>query len=253
MLWFALLFLSGVAENSPRLALEVGAAGERRLMRSKGRAVNIQGSFFQQTGIANLSAAFQCYSGIPSQSACCPASCGTCGGPVCALLEGGSDHCCYANILESKRECSAEVGAPCIIGSGIDPHAACAGIPSIPVCCPAGCGECGGPACSNRPGGSENCCHRAIVGSGRKCSKDTAPPCAMYDESVLHPPATVLATTATTTTTSTTTTTLTSTTSTLTTTTATTTTETTTSTTATGTTTITTTEMARASVATQSP
>lgn len=65
----------------------------------------------------------------------------------------------------------------------------------------------------------ERCCHRAIVGSGRSCSSDVGPPCAMFDDSLLHPPATVVATTATTTSTSTTTTTLTTTTETVTTTT----------------------------------
>lgn len=158
----------------------------------------------------------------------------------------------------------------------MEKHPRCDGIPSIPVCCPESCEVCGGPSCSNRPGGSpsscavnlkvlivvkhhvnlnewiqwilrsdldaglciwkilvclayfpplprkfwgERCCHRAIVGSGRSCSSDVGPPCAMFDDSLLHPPATVVATTATTTSTSTTTTTLTTTTETVTTTT----------------------------------
>lgn len=82
----------------------------------------------------------------------------------------------------------------------------------------------------------ERCCHRAIVGSGRSCSSDVGPPCAMFDDSLLHPPATVVATTATTTSTSTTTTTLTTTTETVTTTTETVTTTTVTETSSTSTT-----------------
>ena len=32
----------------------------------------------------------RCSQGIPSRAVCCPSSCGTCGGPICALLPGGS-------------------------------------------------------------------------------------------------------------------------------------------------------------------
>ncbi|CAE7813493.1 unnamed protein product [Symbiodinium sp. CCMP2592] len=242
MIFLTALLLIGTGRcDPPRLALEVGVDGDigRPLMRSKGHMAFRSQSDFIEQGQGSNQSALQCREGIQSPAVCCPSSCGTCGGPICALLPGGSGSCCFVNILASGRECSSGVGAPCVVDDGFHADDVCDGIPSTPVCCPASCGSCGGEACSNFPGGSENCCHRPIVGSGRKCSADTAPPCAMYGDSFLHPPATVAATTATMTSTSTTTTTGTTTTITATTTTRTVTTSTFTTTTITGTTTTT--------------
>lgn len=210
-------FLLKCAAEQPRdrfQALEVDPDGEvqRPFMRSEAKARN------QSRSVPSESSR-RCLVGLQSQTVCCPSKCQTCGGPICSLLAGGSENCCFANILKANRTCSADVEAPCVVEPGKDPKTECDGIPSIPVCCPESCEVCGGPSCSNRPGGSERCCHRAIVGSGRSCSSDVGPPCAMFDDSLLHPPATVVATTATTTSTSTTTTTLTTTTETVTTTT----------------------------------
>lgn len=42
-------------------------------------------------------------------------------------------------------------------------HFRCDGIPSIPACCPDSCEVCGGPACSNRPGGSPLACEGTFL------------------------------------------------------------------------------------------
>mmetsp|Transcript_49368 Transcript_49368/g.107540 ORF Transcript_49368/g.107540 Transcript_49368/m.107540 type:complete len:293 (-) Transcript_49368:89-967(-) len=206
----AVLFslLLNCAAEQPRSRshlLEVGPTGDLRRPFLRSQVTN------DQSQKLLIQSSKRCLAGLQSRSVCCPSRCQTCGGPICSLLAGGSENCCFANILQSNRECSADVGAPCVVPEGKDPKSECDGIPSIPACCPDSCEVCGGPACSNRPGGSESCCHRAIVGSGRSCSDDVGPPCAMFDDSLLHPPPTMVATTATTTSTTTTTTTVTTT------------------------------------------
>jgi len=47
------------------------------------------------------------------KTACCPASCGKCGGSDCGDLPGGRDNCCSHQIMSSKRLCSATTSAPC--------------------------------------------------------------------------------------------------------------------------------------------
>lgn len=51
--------------------------------------------------------------GLVSGKACCPASCGSCGGDGCGARPGGQD-CCTAAVLDSKRFCTRE-DPPCII------------------------------------------------------------------------------------------------------------------------------------------
>ncbi|CAJ1382372.1 unnamed protein product [Effrenium voratum] len=253
---FALLLLRCPAEQprSRSQSLEVDADGDvsRPLMRSQAQ-IDVrthEKPFLRDLTAPASTASGKCLAGIQSQTVCCPKSCQTCGGPVCSLLNGGRDACCFVNIMDSQRVCGPGVGAPCVVAEHEEPRDACDGITSVPVCCPESCGACGGSACSQFPGGSENCCHRTIVGAGRKCSEETAPPCAMYDDRILNPPATVVATTATMTSTSTTTTTLTTTSVTVTTSTKTVTTITETTTTVTGTTTITTTKTVTATTST---
>ena len=43
-------------------------------------------------------------------------------------------------------------------------------------CCAASCGKCGGPGCSQRPGGVSRCCDSGVRASGRFC-EDAGPPC----------------------------------------------------------------------------
>eukprot|EP00747_Dinoflagellata_sp_TGD_P012376 gnl/TRDRNA2_/TRDRNA2_121616_c0_seq1.p1 gnl/TRDRNA2_/TRDRNA2_121616_c0~~gnl/TRDRNA2_/TRDRNA2_121616_c0_seq1.p1 ORF type:complete len:156 (+),score=24.16 gnl/TRDRNA2_/TRDRNA2_121616_c0_seq1:64-468(+) len=45
------------------------------------------------------------------------------------------------------------------------------------VCCPASCGECGGPYCGSKPGGSDACCGSAIR---NPCQDLTGPPPCRY-------------------------------------------------------------------------
>ncbi len=53
---------------------------------------------------------------------------------------------------------------------------ACAsGVPSGLSCCEAGCGTCGGPGCSGRPGGASGCCTGHVSESGRSCQVVGAP------------------------------------------------------------------------------
>ena len=46
---------------------------------------------------------------------CCPASCGTCGGPGCASRPGGRANCCRPQILHSGRRCSSANDTACAI------------------------------------------------------------------------------------------------------------------------------------------
>lgn len=52
--------------------------------------------------------------GICKGQVCCASSCEQCGGNGCELREGGGLSCCIGRILESKRICGQELGAPCI-------------------------------------------------------------------------------------------------------------------------------------------
>lgn len=51
-----------------------------------------------------------------SSRACCPATCGQCGGPGCAELVGGGSDCCTQIILEEADLCSESEQAPCRTG-----------------------------------------------------------------------------------------------------------------------------------------
>ena len=55
-----------------------------------------------------------CSHGIVSRRACCPLTCGRCGGPDCGTLPGGSASCCAGSIAKTNRSCG-ECDAPCMI------------------------------------------------------------------------------------------------------------------------------------------
>eukprot|EP00903_Cladosiphon_okamuranus_P011265 g10623.t1 len=140
-----------------------------------------------------------CTAGIPgilASDACCPNSCGACGGSGCGARDGGGDFtgsqaCCVGGVRGLSRVCSASVGAPCVIAEDEDKSDdsgddelppddfTCDGVQKGEYCCSDGCGDCGGSGCSNRGGGltGDDCCTKNILASGRKCSATRAAPC----------------------------------------------------------------------------
>jgi len=89
----------------------------------------------------------------PLGTACCPRSCGICGGDGCAAREGGADACCADNIASAATACGSP---PCALGAVRSASAAAlvstceqaGGISDFTGlrCCPASCGICGGMA-----------------------------------------------------------------------------------------------------------
>eukprot|EP00752_Nemacystus_decipiens_P010084 g8986.t1 len=136
-----------------------------------------------------------CTAGVPgilSGDACCPISCGACGGSGCSSRDGGDDFtggeaCCTVALKGLGRVCSASVGAPCVVS---DDQTCGAGIPGIlsgETCCPTSCGSCGGSGCGGRDGGdeytgSEACCNGGVRGLGRVCSANVGAPCVLSDD-----------------------------------------------------------------------
>lgn len=55
--------------------------------------------------------------GIRAGAACCPSSCGQCGGSGCSRHPGGANSCCTGNILRAEDFCSSVCMAPCLVGS----------------------------------------------------------------------------------------------------------------------------------------
>eukprot|EP00752_Nemacystus_decipiens_P011654 g10344.t1 len=154
-----------------------------------------------------------CTDGVPGlldNTACCPTSCGECGGDGCSERDGGDEFsgrlaCCRGAVLSLGRVCSDTVGAPCEVseedstdpvnsttdssdtGDSIDSttesstdddESECSnGLPGYEtndVCCPLSCGECGGIGCSGR---GEGCCTSEVQESGNLCSEKLAAPC----------------------------------------------------------------------------
>ena len=116
-----------------------------------------------------------CENGLRSGFACCPESCGTCGGSGCSGRPGGADSCCVTSILSEANSCLLTT-APCQIPRG--DATCCTGVSSGDFCCSASCGTCGGSGCSGRPGGADECCTGNINNSGRDCDF-LFPPCKM--------------------------------------------------------------------------
>ncbi|CAN0056924.1 unnamed protein product [Pylaiella littoralis] len=118
---------------------------------------------------------------------CCALGCGTCGGPDCSTAGGlGKSSCCGGTIKDSGILCSESGSAPCIIDAGVLETEACSGgIEGIDgngvVCCPLGCGQCGGSNCAvsgkSNGLGSDSCCGGSIKASGVVCSESGTAPC----------------------------------------------------------------------------
>jgi len=109
---------------------------------------------------------------------CCPESCGSCGGPGCSQRPGGASACCVTNIETSGVSCD-ESNAPCIVSNPepqMDPTCE-NGLLSDngEFCCKDSCGSCGGPGCSQRPGGAAGCCVGHIENSQVSCDDSIAP------------------------------------------------------------------------------
>ncbi|CAN0074726.1 unnamed protein product [Ectocarpus sp. 8 AP-2014] len=121
------------------------------------------------------SSAHTCSNGLEGIDAngvvCCPLACGQCGGTGCntsgaaAGLDGSS--CCGGGVKASDEYCDETNEAPCIIGSRPTPGETCSnGLEGIDgngvVCCPLGCGLCGGTGCTTSGAaaglGAESCC-----------------------------------------------------------------------------------------------
>jgi hypothetical protein len=52
--------------------------------------------------------------GIQQGTACCPLSCGICGGAGCSQLPGGAQNCCTGAIKEANKSCTSH-SPPCVI------------------------------------------------------------------------------------------------------------------------------------------
>lgn len=99
------------------------------------------------------------------QLACCPALCGTCGGPDCTTSPGGAHFCCTDKLLESAPPCGPKDTGPCLLPEpipagkkrctpvlGHDLHyeacePSCAGSAAAPGSKPASCTQCRCKAC----------------------------------------------------------------------------------------------------------
>ena len=57
-----------------------------------------------------------CIDGVQYGNVCCPASCGTCGGPGCSSRPGGS-LCCYGTISSMAVPCTSPAQTACVIPS----------------------------------------------------------------------------------------------------------------------------------------
>ncbi|CAM9256384.1 unnamed protein product, partial [Ectocarpus sp. 12 AP-2014] len=125
---------------------------------------------------------------------CCPLGCGQCGGTGCntsgaaAGLDGSS--CCGGGVKASEQYCDETNEAPCIIGSrpapSPTPSETCSnGLEGIDgngvVCCPLGCGQCGGRGCTNSGAaadlGADSCCGGSIKASDEYCDETNEAPC----------------------------------------------------------------------------
>lgn len=128
-------------------------------------------AYVQVKGDALRSSA-ACANGLISddKTACCPSFCGQCGGPGCSKRRGGSEACCAAAIVDScltsDPPCRLDADPACVTGITDSDDL---------VCCPESCGACGGPGCSQRPGGANACCVGRISQKNVSCAVATAP------------------------------------------------------------------------------
>ncbi len=132
---------------------------------------------------------------ISGTSACCPESCGSCGGEGCDARTGGASNCCAGHIEAAGIQCGQP---PCIPDPAFynppvtptDPYEMCNSIggvtsPAQNVCCSLSCEICGGEGCDTRNGGASHCCQGTIESSGVTCG---SPPCILPDISTPPPP-----------------------------------------------------------------
>ncbi|CAN0056993.1 unnamed protein product [Pylaiella littoralis] len=136
--------------------------------------------------------------GYEASGVCCPVDCGTCGGSGCSQL---GDGCCTKDVISSGVQCSSSRAAPCIIDGDISgPTSATSetcsnGIEGIDgngvVCCPVGCGQCGGNGCGTSGAANgldgDSCCGGGIKASGVMCSDSGSAPCIIDDEETSTP------------------------------------------------------------------
>lgn len=160
-----------------------------------------------------------CEHGIVNDNACCPKSCGQCGGKGCPHFPGGQDKCCSDQIKSLGKPCKDISDIACVVPQGYRPkqcsaNAVCAkmqlpgnccprddgtrlaccdqviereagwchkGIQSKSTCCDPGCGRCGGSGCGGLPGGSSKCCDSGVAKNG-KCKTINDVACMVPDE-----------------------------------------------------------------------
>ncbi|CAN0438128.1 unnamed protein product, partial [Ectocarpus fasciculatus] len=118
---------------------------------------------------------------------CCPLGCGQCGGTGCSTagadngLTSGS--CCGGGVKNSGNYCDDTGVAPCIYGNDVG---TCKdGIEGLDgngvVCCPLGCGQCGGTGCSTAGAdnglASDSCCGGGVKSTGNYCDDTGVAPC----------------------------------------------------------------------------
>lgn len=142
-----------------------------------------------------------CSTGIlnAARTACCAASCGSCGGTGCDQRPGGAAACCTSSVTAAGASCSGNL-PPCVPTGASTPPTTPPGTsdPSCStgirnaegtVCCAASCGSCGGTACDQRPGGAAACCTGGVTAVGASCSGNL-PPCVLTGGPTTPPPGT---------------------------------------------------------------
>jgi hypothetical protein len=147
---------------------------------------------YAETRCSVRSAAENCtkIGGISSADglACCPASCGQCGGSECYQKPGGGESCCQGAITQSGVECGSP---PCLFKVDLEESdfrakscAAFGGIldPGSLQCCDATCGACGGEGCERAPGGADSCCTDNVAARNKMCSETVHAPCSLKAE-----------------------------------------------------------------------
>jgi hypothetical protein len=124
--------------------------------------------------------------GLVDDDVCCASMCGDCGGAGCADRPGGARFCCSEVIRTTAPNRTCDVyDAPCILAVTPQCSSGLVGLKS--TCCHDSCGgACGGPECSQLPGGAEGCCEEPILEAGRSCA-DYEPPCVVVVQDTLVP------------------------------------------------------------------
>lgn len=105
-----------------------------------------------------------------------PRACTT---PECELAQKQYPTCLRECTKQLARTTSADAADPvatCEARCEGLPDPLCErGISSEGACCPAGCRDCGGLGCSQRPGGVNECCVLRIQSAGTSCLRQAGP------------------------------------------------------------------------------